>query len=226
MTEPITLVIADDQPLFLEGVRGAITTRYPEFKIVGTATNGREAVDRVEEHRPDMAILDIRMPEMDGIEAAARIKAIHSDVKIVLLTTFNEAELLKKGLTAGISGYILKESPIDEIIDSIRSISRGNLHISAQAAANVKDILTRTDSGSQIFSKSIGDSHDEHDPLFGLAPREREILNLVLRGKGNRQIAEEINLSEGTVRNYIHNIYEHLGVHTRGELFVWASENL
>jgi DNA-binding NarL/FixJ family response regulator len=225
MNDPTTVVIADDHPLFLEGISSAIVARYPTLRIVGTASNGGEAVDRVREQRPDLAILDIKMPEMDGIDAAVRIREIDPEIRIILLTTFNETELLQKGLNAGIIGYILKESPIEEIIESIISAGRGNLSISAKAALNLREIVRKAPS-SDADAGGNDDRSAAHEQLKELTSRERQVLDALLKGMSTRQIAETVFLSEGTVRNYIHHIYEVVGIHTRGELFVWASENL
>ena len=226
MSDSLRLILADDQPLFLEGLRGAIVNRHPGLSVVGTAANGREAVELVREHRPDLAVLDIRMPVMDGIACAAELKQIDPDIKIVLLTTFNESELLRRGLTAGINGYILKESPIDEIIDSIVAVARGNLYISADAASHVSSLVTGKEGAQErAGGDPEADQGESAELLRHLTVREREVLDLLLRGISNKQIADQVFLSEGTVRNYVHKIYQMLGVHTRAELFIWASEN-
>jgi DNA-binding NarL/FixJ family response regulator len=209
--------VADDHPVFLEGFCTLVGMKYPEIDVVAAVRNGRDAVERERELDPDVVLLDIRMPLMNGIEAARLMKKRRPDAKIIMLTTFNEQHLIKGALQAGVKGYILKETPIEELVDNIRSVHNNNVLLSSQVAER----LTWPDEPVQYQEE--GADHPSLPP--GLTPREREVFLLMLQGKNNRAIAEELSLGEGTVRNYVSRIYEIIGVHDRAAVVMWALEH-
>ena len=222
----IKLLIADDHPIFLNGFCSAIELQYPEFKIIGAVSNGRAAVEKAEELKPDVVLLDVRMPVMGGVEAATRIKARYPDVKIVMLTTFDEKELIADALKAGAMGYILKEMPIAEVVMGIRSVYQGNMLIAGQAA---KKIDWASVSGMELGIAGDKDPTPGEDDIpteyQAFSRRERDVFFLVVEGKNNRQIADELHISESTVRNYVSRIYDILRVHTRTGVLLWAFEH-
>jgi DNA-binding NarL/FixJ family response regulator len=220
------VIIADDHPAFLEGLCTLIRMNYPEIEIVATAGNGREAVAATRNSAPELVVLDIRMPEMDGVEAASAIHRDFPEVKIVMLTTFNERKLVADALKVGAMGYILKETPVSELVDDIKQIYRGNLLLSRGAA----DVF----SSEQETSESTAPAGEEAPtwPLNALpkealylTPREIEILRLLLSNYSNQRISEELCISPGTVRNYVSRIYATLRVRNRSGLYFWALDN-
>ena len=213
----LRLLLADDHPLFLEGLSTVLSLKDPELEVVGTVSNGQEAVEMEKDLSPDVVLMDIKMPVMDGIEAARLIRSRRKDIKIVMLTTFDDGELVTGALRAGADGYILKDTPAQEVIDDIKSIYHGNVLMSQQAAKKVLQMeLRETDEGS----KSV-----EPGSVNGLTEREQQILGLLGKGKDNLEIAAELFISEKTVRNYISRIYDVLGVHNRTKAVLWAREH-
>lgn len=186
----IRIVIAEDQTMLL-GALSALLDLEEDMQVVGRASNGEEAVQLVHEHKPDIVIMDIEMPIMNGLDAAMKLK--DTDCKIIILTTFSRPGYFEQALQAGVKGYMLKDSPIDELAESIR-------HVIA---------------GKRIYaSELVGEVYSETNPL---THREREVLNLIADGKNTKQIAGELFLTTGTVRNYVSTILDKLGVSNRIE---------
>ena len=207
----IRILIADDHPVFLRGLCMLLELRAERIKIVGAATTGTEAV-RIAQCEPvDVALLDIRMPGLDGVEAARTIRAHNPSIRVVILTTFDERELVYGALDAGVSGYLLKDAPVDEIVDAIEMAFKGRLLLSTRAARRLCE-----------------DADDKHEiseaqhMLNQLAPREQEVFLLLAHGEDNATIANTLSLSEGTVRNYVSRIYDVLHVRRRTEAMAWA----
>ena len=210
-TPIIRILIADDHPVFLRGLCMLLELRVERIKIVGAATTGTEAV-RIAQCEPvDVALLDIRMPGLDGIEAARTIRANNPSIRVVILTTFDERELVHGALDAGVSGYLLKDAPVDEIVDAIEMAFKGRLLLSTRAA---RRLLEDADDKHEI-------SEAQH-MLNQLAPREQEVFLLLAHGEDNATIASTLSLSEGTVRNYVSRIYDVLHVRRRTEAMAWA----
>ena len=210
-TPIIRILIADDHPVFLRGLCMLLELRAERIKIVGAATTGTEAV-RIAQCEPvDVALLDIRMPGLDGVEAARTIRAHNPSIRVVILTTFDERELVYGALDAGVSGYLLKDAPVDEIVDAIEMAFKGRLLLSTRAARRLCE-----------------DADDKHEiseaqhMLNQLAPREQEVFLLLAHGEDNATIANTLSLSEGTVRNYVSRIYDVLHVRRRTEAMAWA----
>lgn len=207
----IRILIADDHPVFLRGLCMLLELRAERIKIVGAATTGTEAV-RIAQCEPvDVALLDIRMPGLDGVEAARTIRAHNPSIRVVILTTFDERELVYGALDAGVSGYLLKDAPVDEIVDAIEMAFKGRLLLSTRAA---RRLLEDADDKHEI-------SEAQH-MLNQLAPREQEVFLLLAHGEDNATIANTLSLSEGTVRNYVSRIYDVLHVRRRTEAMAWA----
>ena len=207
----IRVLIADDHPVFLRGLCMLLELRAERIKIVGAATTGTDAV-QIARHKPvDVALLDIRMPGLDGVEAARTIRAHNPSIRVVILTTFDERELVYGALDAGVSGYLLKDAPVDEIVDAIEMAFKGRLLLSTRAARRLRE-----------------DADDKHEiseaqhMLNQLAPREQEVFLLLAHGEDNATIADTLSLSEGTVRNYVSRIYDVLQVRRRTEAMAWA----
>ena len=210
-TRTIRILIADDHPVFLRGLCMLLELRAERIKIVGAASTGTEAVQMARCKPVDVALLDIRMPGLDGVEAARTIRADNPSIRVVILTTFDERELVHGALDAGVSGYLLKDAPVDEIVDAIEMAFKGRLLLSTRAARRLRE-----------------DADDKHEiseaqhMLNQLAPREQEVFLLLAHGEDNATIADTLSLSEGTVRNYVSRIYGVLQVRRRTEAMAWA----
>lgn len=187
----ITIVIAEDQRMLL-GALASLLDLEEDMRVVGRASNGEEAIALVERHRPDVCIMDIEMPAKSGLEAAEEIKG---KCKVIILTTFARAGYFERAVKASVSGYLLKDSPSEELASSIRSIMSG-----------------RKIYASELMDEAYGGGGD--NPL---TEREKEVLELVADGKNTKEIANELFLTTGTVRNYISVILDKLGVSNRIE---------
>lgn len=186
----IRIVIAEDQRMLL-GALASLLNLEPGMEVVGQAGNGEEAIALVRRHRPDLVLMDIEMPVKSGLEAAEELKDEGS--KIVILTTFARSGYFEKAMKAGVRGYLLKDSPIEELADSIRSIMAGR----------------------RIYSPELVDeAYGEENPL---TEREREVLGLIADGKNTKEIAGQLYITTGTVRNYISVILDKLKVTNRIE---------
>lgn len=190
----IKILIAEDQGMML-GALGSLLNMEDDFEVIGKAKNGEEAVELVRELKPDICIMDIEMPLKTGLTAAEELKGI--PCKIIILTTFARAGYFERARKAGVSGYLLKDSPIEELADSIRTIM----------------------SGRRIYAPELVDIiYDYEDSTENpLTDRESEVLKLVSEGKTTKEIASELYLSHGTVRNYISIILDKLNVKNRIE---------
>ncbi|MEK3885801.1 response regulator transcription factor [Paenibacillus sp. PL2-23] len=187
----ITIVIAEDQRMLL-GALASLLDLEEDMRVVGRASNGEEAIALVEQHKPDVCIMDIEMPAKSGLEAAEEIRG---KCKVIILTTFARSGYFERAVKAGVSGYLLKDSPSEELASSIRSIMSG------------KRIYA-----SELMDEAYGGGGD--NPL---TERETEVLELVADGKNTKEIANELFLTTGTVRNYISVILDKLGVSNRIE---------
>ena len=214
----IKVLIVDDHPMFLEGLYTVLSLKDPEIEVVGTAENGEEALAKDRELEPDVVLLDIKMPGLSGIEVARRLKSRRDDVKIIVLTTFDDRSLIADALKAGAKGYLLKDVHASEIIEAIKHVNAENVLMSGDLAVK----LSRASGGAQDETGSA----DATVLLAQLSAREVEILRLVAQGERNAEIGAALFLTEKTVRNYISHIYEVLGAHTRTQAALWAVENL
>ncbi|MGN7386133.1 response regulator [Sporosarcina sp. SAFN-015] len=188
----IRIVIAEDQGMML-GALGSLLNMEDDMEVVGMARNGEEAVRLVKEHEPDICIMDIEMPVMTGLDAAEELVGV--DCKIIILTTFARAGYFERARKAKVRGYLLKDSPIEELVDSIHAIQAGR----------------------RIYAPELVDIAYEDDSENPLTDRETQVLGLVAEGKTTKEIAGELYLTPGTVRNYISVILEKLEVGNRIE---------
>ncbi len=215
--QKIKVLVADDHPVFLEGLCSILTLRDSEIELVSSVSDGREAVEEVKKLTPDVVLLDIKMPVMNGVEAARIIKESTPETKIIMLTNFEDRDLIIAALKVGANGYILKDAPIPQLIQSIRTVYQGNVLISPKVAEK----LISTDEKQDIGNQSI----PQDGKLDDLTSREKQILILMTRGRENWEIAQELFISEKTVRNYASQIYAILGVNNRTQAVLWALEN-
>ena len=202
--EMIRVLIADDQRMFAESIKYIIESRASDIEIVGIAFNGQEAVNLTEKTIPHIVLMDVRMPVMDGVEAAMAIRQRFPRVKILMLTTFDDDEYVLKSLKHGAVGYLLKSMPPVELINAIRAVQGGIMQIDPA----VSKALT---GGTE---KRIDDDEFMKN-LKTLTPREQQVLELMIQALDNVHIAKTLGLAEQTVRNYISTIYSKLGVEHR-----------
>ena len=208
----LRVLVADDHALFRRGLQ-MVLDQEPDLELVGEAADGTEVVQRAQELMPDVVLMDVRMPRHTGIEAAREIKDLLPHVKILMLTISDDEADLYDAIKAGASGYLLKEIPIEEVADAIRSVWQGQSRISPSMASK---LLT------EFANMSKQTTDRPQMPAPKLTDREMEVLKLVAQGMNNRDIAKDLFISENTVKNHIRNILEKLHLHSRMEAVVYA----
>ena len=198
---PIRVLLVDDQALFREGLHTLLSVQA-DLEIVGEAGNGQEAIARAAAERPDVILMDVQMPVLDGVAATRRLHGTQPECRVILLTTFDDDEYVFEGLRAGAVGYLLKDAPSARLVEAIRAAARGESFLQPSIAAKVVAEFTRL--------------ADKPRPAAGLAEplteRELEILRLLAAGASNREIAAQLFLAEGTVKNHVTNILGKLDV--------------
>lgn len=206
----INTIIADDQQIVREGLR-MILSLHDEISVVGEAANGKELLNLLETIVPDVILMDIRMPEMDGIEATGAVKKQWPQIKIIILTTFQEDAYVFRGLRNGADGYVFKDSGSDAIIESIHAALSGNMLLNAAITQKVLGALA-TASPSVEQRSALPEV---------LTTREIDVCQQILKGKSNREIGQALYVTEGTVKNYISHILSKLELKNRTELLLW-----
>lgn len=213
-SETIRVALADDQRLIREGLR-TLLELYVDIEVVGAAADGIEAEALVEQARPQVVLMDLRMPRRDGIEATRRITARWPSVQVLVLTTYDDDELVVSAVDAGASGYLLKDVGSDALAEAIRAASRGESPLQPSVARKLLQRLR-----ARPLPESDGaPSLESAEPLTG---REREVLRLVARGASNREIADTLSLTEGTVKNYVSAILGKTGARDRTQAALFA----
>ncbi|WP_274649214.1 response regulator [Paenibacillus humicola] len=212
--DTIKVLLADDQTMIRQGFAYVIGLQ-PDMTLVGEAADGKEAVHLAERRRPDVILMDIRMPGMSGIEAAREIAKKASGAKIVILTTFDDEEYIYLGIRAGAIGYLLKDADVEEMLAAVRSAHRGEAVYKTGLAA---EALSRVVSTGLVFPGS-----EPQEPLLEpLTEREREILQEMAYGLRNDQIARKLMIAEGTVKSHVHRILQKFGCEDRTQVVVAA----
>lgn len=210
--ETLRVLVCDDHALFRRGLQ-MVLEQEADLELVGEAADGEEVVVRAQELMPDVILMDVRMPRMSGIEAAREIKEALPHVKILMLTISDDEADLYEAIKAGASGYLLKEIPIEEVAQAIRSVWAGQSRISPSMASK---LLT------EFAAMSKATEEKPAMPAPRLTEREMEVLRLVAQGLNNRDIATKLFISENTVKNHIRNILDKLHLHSRMEAVVYA----
>jgi DNA-binding NarL/FixJ family response regulator len=211
-SERLRVMVVDDHALFRRGLE-MVLSNEADIELVGEASDGMEAVEKAQEVMPDVVLMDVRMPKRSGIEATAQIRDLLPHVKILMLTISDEEADLYDAIKAGASGYLLKEIPIEEVADAIRSVWAGQSRISPSMASK---LLT------EFAAMSKATDEQPRMPAPKLTDREMEVLKLVAQGLNNRDIAKKLFISENTVKNHIRNILDKLHLHSRMEAVVYA----
>jgi len=201
------VLIADDQTLFRAGL-ARLLNEDSRVEVVGQAIDGQDAVKQAAKLKPDVVLMDLKMPGVDGIEATRQITEADPSIKVLILTTFETDSNVIQALKAGASGYVLKDSSADAITSSIVAVVSGERVMAGAVANRVLEMLTGTTTPKQFYD--------------GLTNREIEILKLLANGMANKQIAYRLSISEKTVRNHVSNTYEKLGIYDRSQAVLYA----
>ena len=210
----IKILIADDQELIRQSLL-IILDNMPDFHVTDTAADGQEVIRCVKREKPDVILMDIRMPKMDGVICTQIIKENYPDIKIIILTTFDDDEYVFNALKFGASGYLLKGISMKELSDAIRKVYQGTAMINEDIASKVVRLFSR------MAQTNLAISVDEQQSK-SLKNNEWQIIVLVGSGLSNKEIAAKLNLSEGTVRNSLSSILSKLGLRDRTQLAIWA----
>ncbi len=210
----IKVLIADDQELIRESLKIVLQTKE-NIEVTDAVENGQEVIKSIRKNPPDVILMDIRMPKMDGVQCTKIIKENYPGIKIIILTTFDDDEYVYNALKFGASGYILKGISMDELVKSIATVYSGKAMINPDIATKVVELFSKmaqADFSIQVDDKAIDD----------LTRTEIKIIEQVEYGNSNKEISERLNLSEGTVRNYLSTILNKLGLRDRTQLAIWA----
>lgn len=206
------VIICDDQAIVRDGLEMLLKLE-PDIDVVGTAEDGAEAVELTAKKSPDLVLMDLKMPVMNGVEATRQIRARYPDVKVLVLTTYDDDEWVFDAINAGASGYLLKDTPRDEVVKVIRGTVSGKVYIDPSVAGKVIE---------HVSNQSVASPTMITDKL---TEREIEVLRLLARGLNNKDIAERLFLSEGTVRNHVSTILSKLNVADRTQAAVVALQH-
>ena len=210
--DTIRVLIADDAPLFRRGLYVVLSTE-PNIEVVAEAENGEEAISKAEECAPDVVLMDVRMPRVNGIDAARAIRDSSPSTKIIMLTVSDEDDDLYEAIKAGANSYLLKEVSVEEVPEAIRAVVQGQSLISPSMASKLLNEYTTLAKRAEEKSQY---------PAPALTSRELEVLKLVAKGQSNREIGEDLFISENTVKNHVRNILEKLHLHSRMEAVIYA----
>ena len=206
------IVLVDDHEVVRLGLK-ALVEHHPNFEVVGEAGTAKEALEQVDRHHPDIVIMDIRLPGTSGIEACEIITKKYADVRVVMLTSYAEDEMLFSAIRAGASGYVLKQIGGDDLIRALESVAKGEALLDPAVTQRV----------FQEVRRAV--KEEEASAFANLSQQEKHVLVLVSEGKTNREIAKILFLGEGTVRNYVSSILSKLGVSNRAEAAAYAVEH-
>jgi DNA-binding NarL/FixJ family response regulator len=209
MTNPITVLLVDDHEVVRQGLR-AYLDALPDFAVVAEAESGEAAVRLASEHIPDVMLMDLVMPGMDGVEATRQVKTASPRTQIVVLTSYHEDEHIFPALRAGAISYILKDVKMDELADAVRQAARGEATLHPRVAA-------------RVIQEIHGAKHEELNPFTELTNREIEVLKLIANGLTNSEIAERLVISGNTVKGHVSNILSklHLADRTQAAVYAW-----
>jgi DNA-binding NarL/FixJ family response regulator len=213
-TRPIQVLIADDQPLVREGLR-RVVSQSDGLEVVADVEDGQQAVDTARALQPDVVVMDIRMPVLDGLAATEQIVGEIPSIRVLVLTTFDLDEYVFRALRAGASGFVLKDTPLDELVSAIKLVAAGEALLAPRITRRV----------IERFASRTPTLGSDATPLPGLTARERDVLRLVVRGLANIEIADQLFISEATVKTHVRSMLLKLGLRDRTQLVIAAYES-
>jgi DNA-binding NarL/FixJ family response regulator len=231
----VRVLVVDDQQLVRDGIASLLRVQ-DGISVIGTATNGQEALEQAVTLRPDVILMDVRMPIMNGVEATIQILREVPSCNVLMLTTFDDEEYVREALRAGARGYLLKDLPAKDLANAVHAVSQGVYQLDAAVIERMIDAFGRPDStqksgASQIeermrppLGKPQANAAPEALASAGLTNREIEVLRLIATGATNREVADELVISEGTVKNHLSNIFSRLGLRDRTQAVMYARE--
>jgi DNA-binding NarL/FixJ family response regulator len=211
---PVSVLLVDDDALMRAGL-AAILSSDDEIEVVGEAPDGRVALERIRELRPDVALMDVRMPGLDGIAATRQAVTTTPETRVVILTTFEDDDYIFGALTAGASGFLLKRTSPEELLAAIKTVAAGDSLLSPSVTRRVIDRMARLPTGESVFDERLRD----------LTPREREVLEQLARGLSNSEIADELVIEESTVKTHVKRILMKLHLRDRVQAVIFAYES-
>jgi DNA-binding NarL/FixJ family response regulator len=214
MTNKIRVLLADDQRLFTDSICTLIKNYAKDMEVIGVAATGAEAVKLAQTLQPQVILMDVRMPEMDGVQATQIILKFSPQIRIMMLSTFDEDDYVREALHHGAAGYLLKDVSPTELIASIRAIKEGSVQISPSVASKLVE---------QLYERN-GKKSQGIEWYQTLSQREKEIFMLISKGYGNTQISQELGIAEQTVRNHVSSIYGKLGIKDRFQIIQYANQ--
>ncbi len=216
MSEPrVRVLAADDQRVVREGL-AMLLGLLPDVEVVGTAANGEEALVMAGELRPDVILMDLRMPKMDGVEATRRLRASHPEIKVVVLTTYADDRSVIEALRAGALGYLTKDAGADEIRQALRRVADGQASLDPAVQMHLIEAITTTNATSDPLATPVAGLPD------GLTPREAEVLGLIGAGLSNAEIATQLFVSEATVKSHVNHMLPKIGARDRAQAVGYA----
>ncbi len=215
MRKAIRVVIADDHPIIRDGLK-KLLSREADIEVVGEASDGREALERVQESAPDVLVLDLRMPNMDGLAVLRALQQFHSNVKVIVMTASEDKNEFIQAMKLGCMGIVLKQTALVLIVKSIRKVHGGEIWMDSYTTSAV---MAQFSSGGD---PSATDHSRNNNDRSLLSRREREIAGLVSQGYSNKGVAEKLSIAEQTVKNHLHNIFDKLDISDRLELALYA----
>lgn len=210
----IKILIADDQELIRESLKIILSTNN-EFEVIDTVGSGKEVVESIRRHIPDIILMDVRMPDMDGVQCTKFVKEVYPEIKVIVLMTFDDDEYIFSALKYGASGYLLKGVSLDELTSAIKTVLQGGAIFNPNVASKVTKIFSEM-AKNNIVAERI---HDEDLP--NLSDTEWKIIQQVSQGLSNKEIAEILKFTEGTIRNYLSVILDKLQLRDRTQLAIW-----
>jgi DNA-binding NarL/FixJ family response regulator len=222
------ILLVDDQRLFVESLRVYMTTRAQDLEVVGVAYSGEEALSSAKQLQPDLVVMDVRMPGMDGVETSRRFSELLPNIRVLMLTTFDDDSYVFEALKNGAVGYLLKDLDPNELIKAMRAAISGSIQMAPKIASRLVLNAFHRDENTALTTSMMNCSNNEQlhwtpdknkdNRWFSLSRREREILPLIGQGLDNQEISEELNIAHQTVKNNISNIYDKFEVHSRVHL--------
>ncbi|GFN31571.1 response regulator [Paenibacillus xylaniclasticus] len=211
----IRLLLADDHAMVRKGLQMFLSMQT-DLQVIGEAANGQEAIDRTAELLPDMILMDLHMPVLDGIEVTKRLKQSHPDIKVIVLTSFSDEDHVLPAIRAGAKGYLLKDIEPDELVRAIRRVWQGQVELHPDAAGRLMSLLAASEASSKP------ESHDSASRLSDLTKRELEVLRLIASGMSNKEIGDSLNITEKTVKTHVSHVLDKLGLADRTQAAIFA----